>query len=181
MFIYFVGLKTKTSCAVRTKLADIWSSCNFTEEVKFVNSRWCCFLTRGAGCTMTFGKTQTNLEESHLEFWQQLQGCDGLGRVLSDLQRDFAGEFGPGQPSREPLSVGGMWPCQAACIIPKMLGRSWSHEQPLCTKGQSALPWKEDNNELQEFLALHSWSKPHVKPFCWFQAGFGLVIGGKEI
>lgn len=77
-----------------------------------------------------------NSEES--EFMAAAAGYDGLGRVPSDVQRGTAGEFGTGQPSRVPVSMGVMWPYQAAYISLKMLcrslpvqNRSYGHTAPV--------------------------------------------------
>lgn len=99
----------------------------------------------------TWCKLHHNLWKTTNEFrgitwssWQQLQRCDGLGRELRDVQKDTAGEFGTGQPSRESVSKGVMWLCQTAWISLKRFCRSlpvqnWSHEHSPCAPGNNLL------------------------------------------
>lgn len=105
--------------------------------------------------------------------WQQLQGVLGWGggSVMGrERELDTGQGFGTGQPSREPVSMGVMCPCQAACITLKMLWSSfsvqnWSHEHSPCPPGSNLLCYGERITLWAlEVLALQSLCKPHL----WF-------------
>lgn len=68
-----------------------------------------------------------------------------------------------------------------SCVGP-YLWRTGAMNTAHVHQGTSLFPMKRRwQKELWKFLALQSWSKPHLKSFCWFQASFDLVTGEKKI